>query len=380
MGDSDRRPPPVDATLKRIVVAYRVLSLGWLAALVGSTLATDPGADRGVVAATLAVATVMTIAVVVVSRDRARLVSWPMLAIDGAAAVFIGLSAGLADSIDLFHGGWLLSWILLVVYARPTLTMGLIAAATMSATQLLVPVLNPHRDFRAVHIAGDIAPFFVTAFVFGWGMETIRKSELKRMQAEEALNEERMLRARADDRAEIGGHLHDSVLQTLALIQQRAIDPAEVAHLARGQERELRRFINEMSSPHEHSFKAALCDAVAEVEDFQRVRIGVVVVGDREVDPDAEAMIRAAREALVNAAKHSGSAEIAVFAEVAGDRTTVFVRDRGKGFDPETTGDGRLGLQDSIVGRMERHGGTAVVRSAPGEGTEIELAIGGGST
>ena len=102
MAGTNRDVPPIDATLKRIVVAYRVLALFWLAALVGSTLATDPGADRSIVVATLVVATIMTIALVVVSGDRERLVSWPMLAIDGAAATFIGLSAGLADSIDLY--------------------------------------------------------------------------------------------------------------------------------------------------------------------------------------------------------------------------------------------------------------------------------------
>jgi signal transduction histidine kinase len=379
MAGTNRDVPPIDATLKRIVVAYRVLSLGWLAALVGSTLATDPGADRGIVVAALVVASVMTIALVVVSGDRRRLVSWPMLVIDGAAVTFVGLSAGLAGSIDLFHGGYLLSWILLVVYARPSWIAGIAAASVVTATQLTVPLLSDVRDLSATHVAGDTAVFFITAFVFGWGMETIRRAERKRIEAEEALMEERLLRARADDRAEIGGHLHDSVLQTLALIQQRAGDAAEVAHLARRQERDLRRFINEMSSPCRRSFKAALCDAVAEVEDLHRVKIGVVVVGDRELGEDTEAMIGATREALVNAAKHSGSDEISLYAEASDGTTTVFVRDRGKGFDPALLAEGGRGLQESIGRRMERHGGSAVVRSEPGAGTEVELSIGGGT-
>jgi len=379
MAGSDHDVPPIDATLKRIVVAFRVLSLFWLAALAGSTLATDPEADRGIVVAVLGVATVMTAAVVVVSRDRDRLVSWPMLAIDGAAAMFIGLSAGLAGSIDLFHGGYLLSWILLVVYARPSWILGIVAAGLVTATQLAVPLISDVRDLSATHVAGDTAVFFITAFVFGWGMETIRRAERKRVDAEEALLEERLLRARADDRAEIGGHLHDSVLQTLALIQRRADDSAEVAHLARRQERELRRFINEMSSPHRRSFKAALCDAVAEVEDLHRVKVGVVVVGDRELDDDTDAMIGATREALVNSAKHSGSDEISLYAEAGNGGATVFIRDRGKGFDPALLPAEGRGLHESISRRMERHGGTAVVRSTPGAGTEVELSIGGGT-
>jgi signal transduction histidine kinase len=254
-----------------------------------------------------------------------------------------------------------------------------VAASLITATQLTVPLLSDVRDLSATHVAGDTAVFFITAFVFGWGMETIRSAERKRVDAEAALMEERLLRARADDRAEIGGHLHDSVLQTLALIQRRADDPAEVAHLARRQERELRRFINEMSSPYKHSFKAALCDAVAEVEDLHRVKVGVVVVGDRELDDGTEAMIGAAREALVNAAKHSGSDEISLYAEAGDGTASVFIRDRGKGFDPARAPENGIGLQESIGRRMARHGGSAVVRSEPGAGTEVELSIGGGT-
>jgi signal transduction histidine kinase len=200
------------------------------------------------------------------------------------------------------------------------------------------------------------------------------------MTVEQQLRQEQMLRTRADDRAEIGDHLHDSVLQTLALIQQRAAEPDEVAHLARRQERELRRWIDQMSSGHERSFRAALRDAASEVEDRHRVRVEVVVVGDRELDAAAEAAIKAAGEALVNAAKHSGQAEISVYAEASASPARIYVRDRGPGFDPAAVPDGHRGIRDSIVGRMERHGGHAVVRSEAGKGTEVEILIGGDGT
>jgi signal transduction histidine kinase len=86
-------------------------------------------------------------------------------------------------------------------------------------------------------------------------------------------------------------------------------------------------------------------------------------------------VVLAAREAMVNAAKHSGADKVDVFAESDGRRTEVFVRDRGRGFDPDAVADDRLGVRNSIVDRMRRHGGTAAVRSAPGEGTEVRLLL-----
>lgn len=174
----------------------------------------------------------------------------------------------------------------------------------------------------------------------------------------------------------MAAHLHDSVLQTLALIEQRTDDPGEVAHLARRQERELRRWIDQMSSPHVRSFRAALRDAAADVEDRYRVRVDLVVVGDREMDEPSEAAVRAAGEALVNAAKHSGCERIDLYAETGPEETRIFVRDRGSGFDPTASGEDHRGLRDSIVGRMARHGGEAKIHSEPGRGTEIEIILG----
>jgi signal transduction histidine kinase len=191
-----------------------------------------------------------------------------------------------------------------------------------------------------------------------------------------SLAEERTARIRSQERAELGAHLHDSVLQTLALVQRRADDPRAVATLARRQERELRAWL---SGTREHgsseSLAAALEEAAAEVEDAHGVAVEVVAVGDAQLDGAGEAVVAATREALVNAAKFAGEGQIAVYAEADEARIHVFVRDRGPGFDVAAVPADRRGLRDSISGRMERAGGRALVTSSPGEGTEVELLI-----
>ncbi|HEY5846387.1 MAG TPA: ATP-binding protein, partial [Microlunatus sp.] len=189
-----------------------------------------------------------------------------------------------------------------------------------------------------------------------------------------ALNEARTERVRADARADMAAHLHDSVLQTLALIQRQADDPKAVQQLARRQERELRGWLYGDEAA-ETTLKAALLAAAAEVEDERGVPVEVVTVGDCDTDEALQALIRAAREAMVNAAKHSGADQVDVYAEVDDDRVEVFVRDRGRGFDLAGVGEDRMGVKGSIVDRMRRHGGSATIRSGPETGTEVRLEI-----
>jgi phage shock protein PspC (stress-responsive transcriptional regulator) len=190
-----------------------------------------------------------------------------------------------------------------------------------------------------------------------------------------ALTAERTARIRAQERAEVAAHLHDSVLQTLALIQRRAGDPAEVAQLARRQERDLRAWLNADSTAAADTLHGALVRAAAEVESQHGVEVEVVCVGDRPLDDATAALAAAAREAIVNAAKFAGAGRIDVYAEASGERAEVFVRDRGAGFEVGAVPADRRGVRESIVGRMERHGGHAHVRSTPGEGTEVELSL-----
>jgi signal transduction histidine kinase len=191
-----------------------------------------------------------------------------------------------------------------------------------------------------------------------------------------SLSFERAARIREQERAELAAHLHDSVLQTLALIQKRASDPREVAGLARRQERELRSWLLERPDPGEGASVATALERVAaEVEELHRVPIEVVTVGDGALNGRLEALVQAAREAMTNAAKFASSDRVDLYAEVEPDRVEVFVRDRGVGFDPDAIPPDRRGVRDSIIGRMERHHGRAAVHSRPGEGTEIELVM-----
>ncbi len=192
------------------------------------------------------------------------------------------------------------------------------------------------------------------------------------------LREERRERIRVQERAELAAHVHDSVLQTLALIRKAADDPREVSRLARTQERELRTWLYAPAgtdAPADLTLASALEQAAAEVEEDHGVAVEVVTVGDCPTGPRVTALVAAAREALVNAAKHAGVQTVQVYAEVSGERIEVFVKDRGSGFDPAAVPADRYGLAQSVVGRMERHGGRADVRTAPGQGTEVRLEV-----
>ncbi|QTE29935.1 ATP-binding protein [Pengzhenrongella sicca] len=188
------------------------------------------------------------------------------------------------------------------------------------------------------------------------------------------LGDERAARAREAERADIAAHLHDSVLQTLALIRARADDPVEVSRMARAQERELREWLYDDRSEPGTSLAAALRAVVGEVEDGRAVAIETVVVGDRVPDADTEALLQATREALVNAVVH-GRPPVSLYLEVAPDAVDVFVRDRGDGFDLDAVPLDRFGVRESIMGRVRRRGGSATVTSRPERGTEVHLRV-----
>ncbi|MBA2477985.1 MAG: PspC domain-containing protein [Sporichthyaceae bacterium] len=219
-------------------------------------------------------------------------------------------------------------------------------------------------------VAGDVVVGAATAVV---GVLLIGGPWLLRIVRD--LRDERTERALSQQQADVAAHLHDSVLQTLALIQRQASDPREVVRLARSQERDLRGWLYGVPASPDSSLRIAIERVAAEVEEQHGVLIEVVVVGDCPVDPAVHALVRAAREALVNAATHAQMDRVDVFAEVEGNEVTAFVRDRGVGFDPDAIADGRMGVRGSIIERMQRHGGTATVRSTPGGGTEVRLTI-----
>jgi len=205
------------------------------------------------------------------------------------------------------------------------------------------------------------------------GLALILAPWIRRMTSE--LAEERRERIRSEERAEMAAHLHDSVLQTLALIQRHANDPALAAQLARRQERELRTWLYESERRPERSYRTAFEELALDVEELHRVPVEVVVVGDAQVGERDEALVAAAREAVVNAAQHAGADRVDVYVELGDELREAFVRDTGAGFDPMQVPPGRRGIADSIIGRMERAGGTAEIDSTPGAGTEVHLRL-----
>ncbi len=188
---------------------------------------------------------------------------------------------------------------------------------------------------------------------------------------------EHTARIRLEERAEVAARIHDSVLQTLALVQRHSADPARVASLARRQERELRRWLYGGGFGSASTLVDALAEAAADVEELHDARIELASAGDTPLDESVSQLVLAAREAMTNAAKFSGADEISVYTEVDEGAVSVFVRDRGAGFDRASVPADRRGISESIEARMQRAGGTATIASAPGEGVEVELGLRG---
>jgi signal transduction histidine kinase len=218
-------------------------------------------------------------------------------------------------------------------------------------------------------LAGVALMIFAVVVIFGpWWLRLTRD-----------LVSERQARIRAEERADVAASVHDSVLQTLALIQRSATEPERVVQLARGQERDLRSWLFEGRTPGAFdaegatSLVAAVEQMAHEVEGAHRVRVDVVAVGDCPLDADLRVMLAAGREAMVNAAKWSGAPTVSLFTEVDSKRVSVFVRDRGSGFDPDAAPSDRHGIATSI--RMDRVGGRVNIRSTLGEGSEVELSV-----
>lgn len=290
-------------------------------------------------------------------------VFWPTV-IGGAGVIIIwlqvdeGTGSGPAASAGIWQritrGGGAMSVLRLV----GGLVLVVTGTSLILATQLGITQLPVVLGASAVLIAGLLV---VTAPWLYQQRARIRRAEADRL--------------RAEARADMAAHLHDSVLQTLALIQRQADDSATVATLARRQERELRTWLYGETT-RAASLRSALREVASDVEARFEVEVEVVCVGDAQVDDALQALIQATGEAITNAAKHSGASRIDVFAEAEDGHIEVFVRDRGKGFDPAAVPDGRMGVRESITARMERHGGRATIRSEPGTGTEVKLEIG----
>jgi signal transduction histidine kinase len=331
-------------TVKERQQAFGLIALGVGLAVATNTLS---GAISGWVAVPLAVA-LFGAAVVWREADESQRRRWRDGAKGSVAGAVMG-GGGWSAAVRILAGvALVMSGIAVVLFRSGSLDQVQFALIAVLATLVGVAVLTIPFWLRLVRDLGD----------------------------------ERSARIRTDERAEIAAHLHDSVLQTLALIQKQADSPREVARLARGQERELRGWLYGPSGYGKNSkdvpggrLSEALAAACGEIEDTFAISVPQVVVGDAELDEPLTALVMAAREAIVNAAKHAGVDEVSVYAEVEPAAVTVFVRDRGKGFDPDVVPADRHGLADSIRGRMERNGGSCRLRTAPGDGTEVQLEM-----
>jgi signal transduction histidine kinase len=253
---------------------------------------------------------------------------------------------------------------------RRKLVARLAVGIALGAGGLLVLILGHPSGAALRPIGGSLLVVAAIVVIFGpWWLSVVRD-----------LMSERQARAMAEERAQMAAHVHDSVLQTLALIQRSADDPANVMRLARAQERELRSWLFEGRPPGTIGEDATtLAEGIGvlqrQVEADHGIAIQVVVVGDCGLDDGLRALLDASREAAVNAAKWSGAPQVSLYAEVERDAVKVYVRDRGRGFDPETVPADRQGIARSIRARMARVGGSAVIRSSPGDGAEVQLSM-----
>jgi signal transduction histidine kinase len=363
---------PAHQTLQRVVVWFRLLAFVWMTSLVTATLLDDPGASRLIVVTALAIGALGTTATFLLAR-RNLLDRWWWVIVDSAGTLFILLAPGLSGSHDLFYGGYGLSWLLLVVWAFPAVLPAAVAVAAVVTAQLVGNEIGT-RPTTWTNRVGDVAVWVVSGIVYGWAFFAVRINDIRRREAERALAEERVQRSLAESRASIAADIHDSVLQSLAYIQRHSSD-ASMAEVAADQDRELRRYLDRLSAEHPDGLEVLLRAAAWDVEDRHEIEIEVVCVGDCPSCPQLEPLVSAAREAMVNAATHSGAARISVFAEARDGKIDIFVRDTGSGFDLGIDDGGKHGIRRSIVGRLERNGGAATITTAPGRGTEVALTI-----
>jgi signal transduction histidine kinase len=252
---------------------------------------------------------------------------------------------------------------------------GITLRTVISVVFILIGVINLSRVSRRPGAASGVVIGAITLVVglivlfAPWWIGTVR-----------GLSKERHARVRAQERADMAAHVHDSVLQTLSLIQRAADNPVEVARLVRMQERDLRSWLVDpesfgVPSNQPTTLAESAFEIEHEVEDTYAVAVEVVIVGDCELSPPVLALLGAGREAAVNAAKWSEAPSVKIYIEVEPERISMFVRDLGKGFDLANVPEDRQGISGSIVERMARHGGRATITSSPGTGTEVELIL-----
>ena len=359
-----------------VTVGYGAVAyvLAWLLVPVAGTdgsIAGKAKSDREGIALAAGLASLLTVLLVIAAVLGAGwlgTIGWPLV-ISVAGMVLIWRNATADEQATMRH----LAEPMLGLTGTPSRRRTVVRAS--AAFGLLVAgvaiLASGHESLRLLRPLGGLALVIAAiAVMLGpWWLGIAR-----------TLVAERQARIRAEERADMAARVHDSVLQTLAMIQRRADQPQQVIQLARAQERELRAWLFDGRAPgslggQDMTLAAGVRLIQQEVEAQHGITVEAVTVGDCPGDGDLGALLEAAREATVNAAKWSGADVVLLFAEVEPEAVSLFVRDRGRGFDPAAVPGDRKGLAESIHARMARRGGSATVRSAPGQGTEVSLTM-----
>lgn len=292
-----------------------------------------------------------------------------------AQIVGIDLQLGIVVPLIVIAAGAVLVWLQLDASRRALLLDRAQANTALGALRLAAGLLLVVLGVIVLVLGGGgwdrVLPSVGAAFAVLAGVGLVMAPWAIRVWRD--LQDERAARVRETERAEIAAHLHDSVLQTLALIQRRAGSEQDVLTLARAQERELREWIYQDASRHPGDLVARLRAIAAELEDAHAVSIELIAVGDAAMDSRVDALVQASREAMLNAVRHAGTT-VSVYVEADAETVEVFVRDRGNGFDLTNVPEDRLGVKESIVGRMSRHNGKARISSSS-SGTEVQLSL-----
>ncbi len=368
-GSFDHRgSPELESTLRRMVVVFRFLGWIWMTLLVAVTVISSPPPRLWIVYGSLGLATVWTSVTWYMARHHpGQLAGGTWFALDSVVMLAIGAASVASGATELFHGGMPLSYVF-VGALWGGLPGSLVAAVLLAIEQFAVHVV---ADLGAVRAAGSII-FFIIAAIVGWTFDRLRSYDIARQEAEGQLAAEREAVAAHEARVALVNKLHDSVLQTFHAIRMGADDPAQSRYLARRQERELRRNIEEWRSEHARSFRAALLAVRDDVEDIHRVEIEAVIRDDAPLTPDLDAAIETAREALTNAVKHSGAKSVSLFSEVTDGEAHIHIRDNGRGLaDHDITG-----VSARLNQRVEAVGGLVDIDSGSTSGTEVTITVG----
>jgi signal transduction histidine kinase len=366
---SKRGSGELEATLRRMVVVFRFLGLIWMLILVAVTMiGDDPPPRTWIVWAAVGLAVAWTLLTWFMARVRPRFMAgYSWFGLDSVAMLAIGAASVGAGAEELFHGGLPLSLVFTGALLGG-LPGSLIAAVLLGVEQFAVHVI---ADLGAVRAAGSVI-FFVVGAIVGWTFDKLRDYDLARQAAQNELAREQAATVLHQERAALADRLHDSVLQTLHAIRMGADDPSQSRYLARRQERELRRNIEEWRSEYRDSFRASLLAVRDEVEDTHRVEIEAVIRDDAQINPSLAAAVEAAREAMANAAKHSGSKNITLYSEFANGDAHIHVRDSGSGFSEDAL---RSRVHERLSRRLENVGGLVEIDTAPESGTEVKITV-----